>query len=245
MTSIKKLALPVTAFLMITAANSGMAATIALGDTIVLDFGKTGQGQETTGNWNNIAGAPSTAFEGSGSIVIGNLVRYSDGAVVSDLTLTKELPTGGFAGIGGADVTPVGSSASFTVTGTIPDSAQNDTSYFASELVTLAIGGLNSSLTYNLELLSMISPDRNAHDISVNGTTISVDPNLTPWVTAFNNISANVNDEIVISFSGINNVDTADFAHINAFELTAVPEPSSIFLVLVGLSGLGLLLRRR
>jgi hypothetical protein len=219
-------------------ANPADAATIALGDTIVVDFGKTGQ--ETTGNWNNVAAAGGTALSGTlfGS---GTIKRFSDGAMVDGLSLSRIGGAGVSFGIGGADVTTVGSAASFTVSGTIPDNAQNDTSYVSLNSVTLVIGGLSSSLNYNLEILSMIDVARSNLGISVNGATTLVDPNITPWVTAFNGISANGSNEIVISFPSSSGTE---LQHINAFELTAVavPEPSA---ALLGAIGMLFLLRRR
>ncbi len=77
-------------------------------------------------------------------------------------------------------------------------------------------------------------------DITVNGTTLSVNPNDTTYVYAFNGLSANGSNEIVMDFTS----GTGDVSFINAMELTAVPEPSSVMLLGLGLLGCCFLRRR-
>jgi hypothetical protein len=171
--------------------------------------------------------------------LVTNAIRFSD-AATTGVTLTR---TGGndasSAGIGAATVT-ANSGLSFTGTGIIPDSAQVDLMYVTANLVTLTLGGLDNSLTYNLEMLSMIAADRDAQNINVNGTVVSVDPNVAPFVRAFNNIATNGSGQIVISFSSTAGGTATQ--HINALQLTAIPEPST---ALLGGLGLLALLRRR
>ncbi len=88
--------------------------------------------------------------------------------------------------------------------------------------------------------MSLVPTARNANDITVNGTAISIDPNDSTAIYAFNGISVNGSDQIVISFDA---GSSTNVQHINAIELTAVPEPSST--ALLGLGGLALILRRR
>ena len=90
-------------------------------------------------------------------------------------------------------------------------------------------------------MLSKIDAARDAGNISVNGTTISVDPNDAPFVRAFNNIATDGSGRIVISFSSTGG--GALTQHINALQLTAIPEPSTA--LLSGLGTLALLRRRR
>jgi hypothetical protein len=214
------------------------SAAVVLSDVILIDFGKTTD--TTTGNWNNVAKTtPSSATFALNEVLVANAIRFSD-AATTGVTLTR---TGAndvaSAGIGAATVA-ANSGLSFTGTGTIPNSAQVDLMYVSANLVTLTLGGLNNSLTYNLEMLSMIATDRNERNINVNGTIVSVDPNEAPFVRAFNNIATNGSGQIVISFP--NAGGSADIQHINALQLTAIPEPSA---ALLGGLGLLALLRRR
>ncbi len=107
-----------------------LSAAITLNDTLLIDFGKTTD--TTTGNWNNVAPA-TTAFTDPQTL-LADLNRFSDGAatgvgLVADKIAGSSPNT---AGIGGATITSVGSSASFSVSGTIPDSAQVDLSFWNS-----------------------------------------------------------------------------------------------------------------
>jgi hypothetical protein len=230
----------VTALLVFSAAH--LHAAIVLNDTLVLDFGKTGS--TTTGNWNNVAiGATGGTFPVSSSgPLVSSMIRYSDGAATGVTLSTTGIISGNPAGIGSATVGAV--TASFPVTGAIPSSAQVDTAFIANSGVTLVLGNLNAALKYNLTIFSKLDAARDNLNIVINGTAIAVDPNVSPYLTTWSNIVPNGSNQIVISFPnagvGTSNVLTQ---HINAFELTAVPEPSAA--LLGGLGMLCLLNRRR
>lgn len=235
-------------------------AAILAGDVIVIDFGKTGQ--LTAGNWNNVArdatGASGlfptdTSFTtenpaATAITISGNLIRYSDGAAtgVNLAGRTIKSGTGAFAGIGGASAV-ADNTLAFPATGVIPDNAQIDLSFFNQGKTILSLTGLDDSLTYNLSLLSKITDARDANTWIANEglasqQSIVVDPNDTPFVYSF--IGLTTNGSGVITFS----VTTADAggtasAHINALELTAIPEPATA--TLLALAGLILHHRRK
>ncbi len=229
-----KTILPLLALAAMTTASQ--AALIA-GDSLLVDFGKdTG---ETVGNWNNVSlpASPNNLFATTTPTLVADLVRFSDNAATG-VSLTSSASATGNLGIGGLDVTPV--TKSFSGSGAIATTAQADVLFVNSSTVALTFANLDNSLTYNLEIMSLVPTARNANDITVNGTTISIDPNDSTAIYAFNGISVNGSDEIVISFDA---GSSANVQHINAIELTAVPEPSST--ALLGLGGLALILRRR
>jgi hypothetical protein len=223
---------------MLAAANLASGAIIK-DDILVVDFGKIGE--ETAGNWNNAAKAANAQYTANGETLLADLIRYSDGAATGvGLVWDETTGSSSYAGIGGAIVASVGSSASFTGIGTIADSAQVDVNYFNGPSY-LQLTGLDNSLTYNLEIMSWIDSARNAQNITVNGTTISIDPDDTNYVTAFNGISATAGGVIQIDLSSTGG--SAALQHINALSLTAIPEPTT--LGLMGLCGLGVLIVRR
>lgn len=225
-------------------------AAIVSGDTIVIDFGTNGN--TTAGNWNNFTGGANPGsgqgFGGGDQALIADLVRFSDNAATG-VALTKEssdVASASNSGIGGADLTSLGAAASFTVSGQIPDSAQIDLSFWRRTTESLVFSGLDTGLTYNLELLAYQPSARDELAIVANGVSVDVDPNVAPYVASFNGLSADINGEIVITFPETN--ATTSYVgtlgqHINAIELTAIPEPGSLALIAMG--GLCVLRRRR
>lgn len=235
----KKTHAMIAAFSALLAVAQFAAGAMINGDILVVDLGKTGQ--ETTGNWNNVALAANAQFL-DGQVLASDMVRYSDGAATGVSLAWDEVDgSSSFAGIGGATIASVGASASFTGIGTIPDNAQIDTSYFNGNS-TLVLSGLDSSLTYNLEIMAKIDSGRDAQNITVNGTSISVDPDTAPYITTFTGISADVNDEIVISFFSTGGGSALQ--HVNALAVTAIPEPATLGLV-AAFGGAVLFIRRR
>ena len=204
-------------------------------DVIVIDFGK--DTDETSGNWNNISGAASAGL-GSAGELDPSLNRFSDNAETG-VSLTVDADFNLDTGIGGLTATPA--TVSFSSSGLIPDSAQVDVAYVNHDSVTYTFGGLNDNLSYNIELLSLVDVAlaRDSTDVTIGGVTLTIDPN-DGLVHSFDDLTS-IGGEITISFSGTG--DGSELFHINALELTAVPEPSSTALLGLGLSSL--LLRRR
>lgn len=206
----------ITAASMLTAAVQCASGAVAGGDILVVDFGKTGQ--ETDGNWNNVAFAANAQFSDE-QVLVSNMVCYADGAAAGvSLVWDEENGSDSIAGIGGAGVASAGDDAGFTDVGTVPDNAQIDACYFNGDSG-LVLKGLNSSFTYDLEIMSKLDSDRNALSMVVNGVTNSVEPDAAPYITAFSGISLDTNNEIVISFP--DSGSGADLQHINALWLYA------------------------
>jgi len=250
-------------------AISSASAAIVLNDVILIDFGKSGAGwtgsngpgAQTTGNWNNISATNDSgsvigsSFDGQTFNLISDLIRYSDGASTGvGFTGAEAVHLNG-SGIGGADVSQNSPQLSFSSSGLIPYSAERDV-FFTATAFTFTFTGLNDALTYNLEALARFNnlagpvpsaPARNARNwtlqLGVLGEeqTISVDPDVNPSsIIAFNNVSTNGAGTITLTLFGA--TTAGDLAHINALELTAIPEPSA---ALLGGLGLLALLRRR
>ena len=207
-------------------------------DVIVIDFGK--DTDETSGNWNNISRTTSTPgnYYGDEGTLDASLNRFSDNAETG-VSLTVDAAFEANTGIGGLTATPA--TVSFSSSGLIPDSAQVDVAYVNHDSVTYTFGGLNDNLSYNIELLSLVDVAlaRDSTDVTIGGVTLTIDPN-DGLVHSFDDLTS-IGGEITISFSGTGN--GSELFHINALELTAVPEPSSTALLGLGLSSL--LLRRR
>ena len=226
-------------------------AQIQAGDVLAVDFGSTLTTGDPSGTWNNV----TTATFVDETDLISNLARLSDGNGTG-----VGLQWDGLAGFstGGIDTTstvpaPVNAQFEFSGIGRVPNSAQGDLSFFSGPS-RLVLTGLNTDLTYDLEIFSRVTNDqanaRNPRDVVANGDEIqpNYDPNTQPFQVTAQGLEANDNGTINILFpSGTGPINQQ---HVNAFALTAiagpaaVPEPSSAF-VLLGLGGLSALRRRR
>jgi hypothetical protein len=133
------------------------SAAISAGDTLVIDFTKTGAG--TTGNWNNIEEADGgTDGWGSGGIetvvLDADLNRFSDFASTGVGLTYEGLESGSNSGIGGLSVSPSDGAASFAVSGAIPSSAQADVTFHVNGESQFVFTGLDDTLTYDLSFQS-------------------------------------------------------------------------------------------
>ncbi|GEM_PF-3107631 len=226
--------------------GSAQAAILA-GDTIVIDFTKNGAG--TTGisgeTWNNIQEADNgTDGWGAGGIetvvIASNLVRISDGAATGVGITYDGLAAGSNSGIGGLSVGADDASAIFAVSGLIPTAAQGDVTFQVNGETQYTFTGLDDSLTYNFSFQSWTSTTaRNATDWRINPglaseSTLTIDPNDSPSVYTFSNVATDGSGNIILR--SLNTSGGANNGHINAMEITAIPEPSTF--ALFGLAGL-------
>lgn len=226
-------------------------AAISLGDRILIDFGR--DNLETSGNWNNVSNN-GQRFNTSTTVALsgaGNLVRNSDNATTGvSLFFTDDSGNGDEIGIGGADNQ---AAANFS---TFPESASRDTLFLAGNeaFAEFEIRGLNTALTYNLRFFGSV-PSSNDRD----NTTFNVDTDgngSLDSTASYDAGEAAQNGEtgvVFADFTGVasnNGVIRFRFqapgagaaGQLNVFELTAVPEPSSLALLA---GGLGLLTLRR
>lgn len=224
-----------------------LAAAITVDDTIVIDFGKN---DTTVGNWNNVtSGSTSgTAFT-TGQVLLADAIRFADGAPTG-VTLTTSFTGTDTVGIGGLNMISdqTEATAAFTVSGVIPYNAQRDLSYFSNAGVgSFEFGNLNDALTYRIEFQSLNSNPRSALAFTINPghaseVSITVDPNkgdaFYSMIHQLSDIPTMGDGKIIIRAAG-----TGD-QHINALELTAVPEPAT-YAAMLGLLALGMVIWRR
>ncbi len=216
-------------------------AALLVGDTIVADFTNSSTGASTTfaatgEYWNDYAVTSGTSISGS-DVLFADLVRVTDGNSTG-VTFSRSSGSGN-AGIGSGTIgQPIDNSASFLVTGAIPLTAQQDVIY-SNSTITFSFGGLDDSLTYRVSIQSWTDDSaRNANDWVLNSglgseQAISVDPNNTPSVYTFNVSPTNGSGGITLTSSGGGGGGNA--MHINAFEVTVIPEPSTF--ALFGIAG--------
>lgn len=219
------LALGLAAMLVGTSAT----ATLLIGDTVVINF--TESGNTVGGNWNELVTtlnapiAAGTLFE--------DLVTFADGEGTG-VSFSITAPVDSF-GLGGRNETPVATRA-FPVSGTIPDEAQRRLTYHTTAGQQFVFSGLNDGLTYNLSILSANTAGRDAQawiaNPGVNQTSILVDPD-DGLVHTFFNLSTNGAGSIILESTAAGGGTSAQ--HLNAMELTAIPEPGALMLIGLGM----------
>lgn len=201
------------------------------GYTVVIDFGKPGQ--ETGGYWNNITGDGDWP---DGTILSLSLVRFSDGGQTGARLRVQQVTGSGRAGIGGHDIEPENQEdqAAFSISGSLPGSAQRDIAYFTSDgQAQFVFENLDDSLEYQLEFQTLHKNTTPAGNWTLQSGTqheqtrqVSRNKGATHYspVQVFENIQTDGAGRIVLRSAG----DVAQ--SINALELTAVlplnPGPS-------------------
>jgi hypothetical protein len=221
------------------------SAQMQLGDVVVINF--TATGDTVGGNWNEFESSLNNPVSDPG-VIISNLNRFSNGTATS-VSLNIEgsgLTTDAF-GIGGLNQ-PFDNSRIFPGSGIIPEKAQQRVTFHTNSPQQFIFSGLDDSLTYNLSILSANTPVanvRNPHNWIANPgddeIVIVVNPN-DGLVHTFSNLSTNGSGSIILQSSTTSGGINAQ--HINAMELTAIPEPGTLILLGLGL-GATFLFRRR
>ncbi|MCC5842999.1 MAG: PEP-CTERM sorting domain-containing protein [Verrucomicrobia bacterium] len=223
-------------------ATGPVSAALLVGDTVVINF--TESANTVGGNWNDyVATLDSSITDPAPLTLISDLIRLSDGDNTG-VGLQIDNFTGENFGLGGRNEAPDASRA-FPVSGAIPDAAQRRLTFHTEAGQQYIFTGLDDNLIYNLSILSANTAGRNAHawvaNPGVNQTSILVDPD-DGLVHTFFNLSTNGSGSIILQStttgSGVN------AQHINAMELTAIPEPGTLVLIGIALGSM-LLFRRR
>jgi hypothetical protein len=202
----------------LTATSLSHGALIA-GQSLGVDLGTTAP----TNNFNSPT--PVQVFSGQ---VLTNLIDLT-GATVSGVSLQH----GSFGGLG---------SASAPALAPAPFNDSNTTDYFSSPGgPNFTISGLDSGLTYNITIVGNANSWSGDPHWSINGTHLAPfvpgDQSAAATVRTLDGVSAPGGS---ITFSGINNTISWG-TYINAWTITAVPEPGSAGL----LCAAGLLMARR
>lgn len=188
----------------------------------------------TDGNyWNNFS---STSNDIAVPVtIVTDLVRASDGnATGASLELVASTFTS--VGVGGAD------NPNADDTNALPQSAARDTFFFnpsssGTDSATFEFQNLDTNLTYDLSIFGSVpSGPRPLTEITVGAVTQSYDPvdngetGVGTTTADFAGLVPDTNGTLsfVVTKTG------GDANHINSIELTVVPEPASLMLILTG-----------
>jgi hypothetical protein len=218
--------------------TASASAQITLGDTLVINF--TAPGNTVGGNWNEvIAPLNSPIAEG---ILLADMTTFAGGQSTG-VSLSITAPEDAF-GLGGRDEVFVASRV-FPVSGTIPAAAQRRLTYHTTSDQQFVFSGLDDSLTYNLSVLSANTAGRAEQawiaNPGINQVSLLVDPD-DGMVHTFANLSTNGSGVIILQSTAAGSGTNAQ--HLNAMELTAIPEPST-YAAILGLLAAGVIFLRR
>jgi len=241
-----------SAVLAISFPSQSAQAQIVVGDVLVVDIGKVNTVSdtfETPGNWNNLAKTQSTGTPAP----LTDLIRFSDGAATGvGFAIADQGPGGNAVGIGGivVDSAPANfTTPGFAGSGAIPQTAWEDVALFSNDnsTNTFTFSNLDNSLKYNLSWISRIPSGntRNTLTWSISGGqgSVAINPENNTTIYSFSDLSTDGSGNLFVSIA----VGSAsgDTAHLNAVELQAVPEPTTIAILLGGIGTLVLLRRFR
>jgi len=167
----------------------------------------------------------------------------STGAATSVDMYFMDFSSGASSGIGAAD---------FNVATTVgqPQSATRDTMYLnksgSSASATFQLRNLTPNASYDLTFYAGIDAERNDTDWTVDGTTVSLNPdNNTSQTVTISGAQANASGIISILWESNTGSASNTAAHWNSFEITAVPEPSAYALLAALTATSAVALRRR
>ncbi|MCD8483097.1 MAG: PEP-CTERM sorting domain-containing protein [Verrucomicrobia bacterium] len=209
------------------------------GDTFVINF--TATGETVGGNWNEVVATLNLPI--AAGTLLANLKNFADGTERTGVNLAITAPEDTF-GLGGRNEAP-DAARIFPVSGVIPDAAQRRLTYHTTAGQEFIFSGLDDNLTYNLSILSANTAGRTDQVWIANPgpgqTSISVDPD-DGLVHTFFNLSTNGAGTIILQSSAAGS--GTDAQHLNAMELTAIPEPST-YAAIMGLVVIGVMFLRR
>lgn len=227
---------------------AALVPSVGWADPIIqIDFGIRTQ-LSSNATWNNLTRTISDTGDPDPA-TLTNMIDSTGAATTIDLAYSfTGLP--GFAGISGAGANYDGSYPA--AVSSLPSSAVRDGLYFYGDaVVTMALSGLNPSLTYDFLIYGARGNNGEGADYAIaglnsdSGSISNVFNNSTETVaftgiqpTAGGNITLTLTPEVV---GGLN----TQAGSINAMTITAVPEPASIAVVAAGAALLGLQLARR
>tara|TARA_R100000027_G_scaffold13062_1_gene9334 strand:- start:9433 stop:10137 length:705 start_codon:yes stop_codon:yes gene_type:complete len=214
--------------------------------TILIDFGK--DTQQTSGEWNNFAEDTNYRFPNSNPspvLMLDDMIDSTGAETLVDLYYVTKSSESASAGIGGAD---------FDVATTIgqPRSATRDTMFInrgsQAASATFELRGLDANGLYDLTFYAGIAAERNATDWTVDGMTVSLNPeNNTTQTVTITGAQADASGVLSILWAGNTGTSSNTSAHWNSLQIVAVPEPSAtgLFATLAAASAVVLLRRRR
>ncbi|WFB36314.1 PEP-CTERM sorting domain-containing protein [Kiritimatiellota bacterium B12222] len=207
--------------------------------TYYVDFGAANN--TTTGNWNNITANQTGQYIWPSQSITG--LVDANGLQTGGINL-EAVATGTIANNNdGGSLSPYSTS--------YPLSANQDFIYFDSgDLMTITLSNLNNTLTYDLKLFS--SRDASGSRITqydlTTGTIAGSTQRLLEAVdnkgntVTFASITPDINNEIAFT---VQRQSGSSYGYINVLEITAIPEPGSIALLVLGGLSFFVVLRRR
>ncbi|MDF3128538.1 PEP-CTERM sorting domain-containing protein [Kiritimatiellaeota bacterium B1221] len=211
--------------------------------TILIDFGKDDSGYETSGNWNNFAedgtGGDAFRFSSTPYTMLTDMID-SDGANTGvDLVYFSEWVSSGStgnisSGIGGADNNVATSTA-------YPTTATRDTMFLSAgtsttraAAITFELRDLEANGFYDLSFFASVPDTRQNTTWTVGSDSVSLNPGYyTGNAVSLSSVQADASGTLQIVWSNNpNTASTNNAAHWNTLEIVAVPEPSSLALLL-------------
>ncbi len=212
-------------------------AQYASASTYYVDFGASNN--TTSGNWNNITATATGPYTWPSQTITG---LVDSGGLQTGAINLSAVATGTIANNNdGTSLSPYTTGYDLT--------ANQDFLYFDSgDLFTVTLSNLDDSLTYDLKLFA--SRDASGtrytqYDLTAGTLTGSTQRILqavdnTGNTVTFANITPDGSDEIAFT---VQRQSGSSFGYINVLEITAIPEPGSLALLLMG--GLAFLMIRR
>ena len=214
---------------------------------IKLDFSTAGDGDGgSLADWNQTTNAVTP-------ILAGSVVRHGDGAVIPGVGISFSGGGGGSNNDGNAGNWPGTAGDPYYILGT-------DDIYFGPGALTTTFSGLDTSLTYNVRIASLIGNTPGAVETFTvtdgAGTQVSVTGRGARWAagtmeaggSVFTGVSPDALGNLSVTVqntSGGNGYYPLNAIVLEAVGGAAIPEPATMLAVVLGVSGLGGYIRKR